>query len=96
MNVHVEVHIQHSSVEQLVVQLAQGQAVVRVVRAVQGEPVHVGGVDADRGAVGLPVEPAERALPVPRLTVSSRPPTGPGHSGGVSCTATSSGRWSLL
>lgn len=54
-----------TEIEELVVQHAQRQSVVQGVWAVEREPAHVSGVDADRGTLELSVVPAERALKVP-------------------------------
>jgi len=61
-----------------VVQAAQCQPVVRLVRAVEREPPYVGGVDADGRAEDLAVEPAEGALPVPCLDDRLAPEGDPG------------------
>jgi hypothetical protein len=49
-------------VEQLVVKRAQADAVLCVVRALEGPPLHVRGIQARGGAVQPAVEAAERTL----------------------------------
>ncbi len=55
----------NASVEQLVVEHAQRQPVVEVVRAVESEPADVRRLQPDRDACDLAVVTAEGALPVP-------------------------------
>src|SRR4051794_33700466 len=61
----VAVQAQHASVEQLVMQGAESESVVEVVRAAELEPADVRCLNADDASAGGTVEAAERTVSVP-------------------------------
>lgn len=64
------------SVQQFVVQRAERETVVQIVRAAVREPPNVGCVDADGITTELPIKTAEGALPVPGSEDGHRPVAG--------------------
>jgi hypothetical protein len=68
---------ERATVEQLVVQRAQGKAVVRVVGPAEVEPADMRRLDPNGGRTELAVETAERALPIPRGQHGGGPGTPP-------------------
>jgi hypothetical protein len=71
------IEAQHAEVEQLVVQAAEGEAVVRFVGAVEGEPPYVRGVDSNGRAGELTDASAEGTLAVPFPTTDVHEPPAP-------------------
>jgi hypothetical protein len=72
----------NASVEQFVVQRAQCQAVIELVRTVEVEPADMRGVQSDGCSAELSVVAAERAPSIPRFQYKARP-EGAAASGGL-------------